>query len=116
MGGIERRELMKAAAIGGIALSMGGAQCLLPSNETHAQGAPPRAAAWSNRRLLDVLKIEHPIIQAPMGAHISPDMPVAVFLQFSRDLLPQNKRNRGHSDSPSAHDPSMGLPPHSDSC
>jgi nitronate monooxygenase len=78
MGSIERRELMKAAAVGGIALSMGGAQGLLASNEPHAQGAPPRAAAWSDRRLLDLLKIEHPIIQAPMGAHISPDMPVAV--------------------------------------
>jgi nitronate monooxygenase len=78
MGGIERRELMKAAAVGGIALSMGGAHGLLASNETRAQGAPPRAAAWSNRRLLDLLKIEHPIIQAPMGFHISPDMPVAV--------------------------------------
>src|ERR1700680_2687101 len=79
MGGIERRELMKAAAVGGIALSIGGAQSLLASNETRAQGAPARAAAWSNRRLLDLLKIDHPVIQAPMGGgHISPDMPVAV--------------------------------------
>ncbi len=78
MGGIERRELMKAVAVGGVALSIGGAQGLLASNETRAQGAPPRAAAWPNRRLLDILKIEHPIIQAPMGFHISPAMPVAV--------------------------------------
>jgi nitronate monooxygenase len=77
MSGIERRELMKAAAVGGIALSIAGAQSLAP-NETRAQGAPVRAA-WSNRRLLDLLKIDHPIIQAPMGGgHISPDMPVAV--------------------------------------
>jgi nitronate monooxygenase len=74
MGDIERRELMKTAAVGGIALSIG----LLASHETHAQGAQPRAAAWSNRRLLDLLQIEHPIIQAPMGFHVSPDMPVAV--------------------------------------
>jgi nitronate monooxygenase len=78
MGGIERRELMKAAAVGGIALSIGGAQSLIASNETRAQEAQPRAAAWSTRRVLDLLKIDHPIIQAPMGFHISPDMPVAV--------------------------------------
>lgn len=78
MGGIERREFMKAAAVGGVALSIGAAQGLLAPNETRAQGAPPRAAIWPNRRLLDLLKIEHPIIQAPMGAHISPAMPVAV--------------------------------------
>lgn len=78
MGGIERRELMRAAAVGGIALSIGGAQSLLTSNEARAQGAPPRAAGWPDRRLLDLLKIDHPIIQAPMGFHISPDMPVAV--------------------------------------
>jgi nitronate monooxygenase len=77
MSGIERRELMKAAAVGGIALSTAGAQSLAP-NETRAQGATARPA-WSNRRLLDLLKIDHPIIQAPMGGgHISPDMPVAV--------------------------------------
>ncbi len=67
MGGIERRELMKAAAVGGVALSIGGAHNLLTSNETRAQEAPLRAAVWPNRRLLDILKIDHPIIQAPMG-------------------------------------------------
>jgi hypothetical protein len=40
MGGIERREHMKAATAGGIALSVGGAQNLLISNETRAQGGP----------------------------------------------------------------------------
>jgi nitronate monooxygenase len=79
MGGIERRELMKAAGIGGIALSIGGAQSLLAPDEARAQGAPPGVAGWPNRRLLDLLKIDHPIIQAPMGGgHISPDMPAAV--------------------------------------
>jgi nitronate monooxygenase len=78
MCGIARRGLLKAAAIGGIALSMEGAQGLLVPDETHAQGAPARAASWSNRRLLDLLNIDHPIVQAPMGGHISPDMPVAV--------------------------------------
>jgi nitronate monooxygenase len=79
MGSIERRKLMKATAVGGIALSIGGAQSLLASNEARAQGAPPRAAGWPNRRLLDLLKIDHPVVQAPMGGgHISLEMPVAV--------------------------------------
>jgi nitronate monooxygenase len=76
MDGIERRELMKSVAAGGIALSIGGAQNLLISNETRAQGAPLRA--WPNKQIIDLLRIDHPIIQAPMGFHISPDMPVAV--------------------------------------
>jgi anaerobic selenocysteine-containing dehydrogenase len=42
MGGIERRELMKATAAGGVALSIGGgAQSLLASNEARAQGTSP---------------------------------------------------------------------------
>src|SRR4030065_384966 len=69
---------MKAAATGGIAFSIGGTQNLLIASEARAQGAPLRLAAWPNRRLLDLLKIEPPIVQAPMGGHTSPDMPVAV--------------------------------------
>ena len=68
MGGIfERRELMKATAAGGVALSIGGAQSLLAANEAHAQGTSSRPGGWPNRRLLDLVKIDHPIIQAPMG-------------------------------------------------
>jgi len=79
MGSIERRKLMKAAAVGGIAFSIGGAKGLLAPDGARAQGAAPYAAGWPNRRLLDLLKIDHPIIQAPMGGgHISSDMPVAV--------------------------------------
>ena len=78
MDDIERRELMKAAAVGGIAVSVGGAQTLLISNEAGAQGASLQTAAWPNKRLLALLKIDHPIIQAPMGFHVSPDMPAAV--------------------------------------
>jgi hypothetical protein len=78
MDAIERRVFMKATAISGIALSIGGAQRLLTVNEAHAQGASPRAAAWPNKRLIDLLKIEHPIVQAPMGGHVTPDMTVAV--------------------------------------
>jgi nitronate monooxygenase len=79
MGGIERRKLMKGTAAGGIALSIGGARSLLTSNEARAQGTPPHPGGWPNKRLLDLLRVDHPIIQAPMGGgHISLDMPVAV--------------------------------------
>src|SRR5262245_2529254 len=44
--------------------------------ELRVQETPERA--WPNRQLLDLLQIEHPIIQAPMGFHTSPDMPAAV--------------------------------------
>jgi hypothetical protein len=80
MGGIERRTLLKAEAIGGVAWSIGSAVSLLAPNGARAQGTPPPAApSWPNRRLLDLLKIDHPIIQAPMGVAVSPSMPVAVF-------------------------------------
>ena len=79
MGGIERRELMKAAALGGVASSIGGAPSLLASNEARAQGTSSRPGGWPNRRLLDLVRVDHPIIQAPMGGgHISLGMPVAV--------------------------------------
>ena len=79
MAGIQRRELMKATAAGGITLSIGGVQSMLASNEARAQGTSSRPVGWPNRRFLDLVKIDHPIIQAPMGGgHISLDMPVAV--------------------------------------
>src|SRR5256885_4890388 len=74
MSSTERRVVLKAAGASAIALSLG--DRLLTANQSRAQGAPIRA--WPNRRLLDLLKIEHPIIQAPMGFHTSPEMPVAV--------------------------------------
>ena len=77
MGGIERRDIMKAAAVGGLAMTIG--------NEARAQGGPVRTAVWPNRRMLDLLKIDHPIIQAPMGLHTSPAMPVAVVSLLGRD-------------------------------
>jgi nitronate monooxygenase len=79
MGGIERRELMKTAAVCAFASSIGGAPSLLASNEARAQGTSSRPGGWSNRRLLDLVRVDHPIIQAPMGGgHISFGMPVAV--------------------------------------
>ena len=75
MGGIERRRLMKSAAVGGVALSLGAARL---AKEARAQEGLPAVRSWPNKRLLDLLKIEHPLIQAPMGLHTSPAMPVAV--------------------------------------
>jgi nitronate monooxygenase len=71
---MNRRKLLNLSAITafGMALPPGGAL------KARAQGAPLRPAAWPNRRLLDLLKIEHPIVQAPMGGHVTPNMPVAV--------------------------------------
>jgi nitronate monooxygenase len=79
MGDIERRSLIKAAALGGVGLSIGGAQNLFGPSEARAQEAPPRPApGWPSTRLIDLLKIDHPIIQAPMGGAVSPSMPAAV--------------------------------------
>jgi nitronate monooxygenase len=72
---IKRREFIKAAAVGGIAFS---SHTLFESRETRAQGSSHRPGNWPNKRLLDLLKIDHPIIQAPMGFHTSLDMPAAV--------------------------------------
>jgi nitronate monooxygenase len=72
---IDRRAAIKAMGAAGIAFPTGAAQDLLTTNEARAQAPPP---TWPNRRLLDRLKIERPIIQAPMGGHVTPDMPAAV--------------------------------------
>lgn len=77
MDDIERRAFLKATAAG-IACSVAGACSPLATGATLMHGAPVRSAAWPNRRLLDLLKIELPIVQAPMGGHTSSDMPVAV--------------------------------------
>jgi nitronate monooxygenase len=76
MDGIERRGLIKSATLGGIALSLSGGRKV--AREARAQEAPPLVPSWPDRRLLDLVKIEHPLIQAPMGLHTSPAMPVAV--------------------------------------
>ena len=55
------------------------ARAARPQRRARAQEAPaPAAPGWPNRRLLDLLKIDHPIIQAPMGGAVSPAMTVAV--------------------------------------
>lgn len=77
MNNIKRREFLKTTAASAIAISAGGAQNLFIAGEAQAKGAK-QPNGWPNRRLLDLLKIEHPIVQAPMGGHTSPDMPIAV--------------------------------------
>jgi nitronate monooxygenase len=77
MGGVERRELLKATVASGIALTIGGAESLIVTNEARAlETSHPQG--WPNRRFIDLVKIDHPIIQAPMGGAVSPAMPVAV--------------------------------------
>jgi hypothetical protein len=75
MNRINRRDFIKVTGAGGVAPSVGAVHNLLAPNEAHSQ---ERTGIWPNRRMLDLLKIEHPIVQAPMGGHVSPDMPVAV--------------------------------------
>jgi nitronate monooxygenase len=75
---IERRAFMIRAAAGGLAFSIGGADGLLTASEARAQTAPSRGAAWPNRRLLDLLKVEHPIVQAPMAGSVGAEMTMAV--------------------------------------
>jgi len=78
MDSIKRREFLSATAVSGIAFSICGAHGLLMTGEAQTIGAPFRSAAWPNRRLLDLLEIQLPIVQAPMGGHTSPSMPIAV--------------------------------------
>lgn len=79
MGGIDRRTWIKATSAGAVALSAGGAEGLLTTTRTEAQQTPGASVStWSDRRLLDLVKIEHPIVQAPMAGHVASDMPVAV--------------------------------------
>jgi nitronate monooxygenase len=70
MSRIERRLFMQGATVGALA-------CSASSLPRQANGQP-RPGTWPNRRLLDLLKVEHPIIQAPMGGHVGVDMAIAV--------------------------------------
>ena len=58
MDNIERRRFTTAAAVGGLALSVGGSTTLLAPNAARAQTTAP---SWPNRRLLDLLNIDHPV-------------------------------------------------------
>jgi nitronate monooxygenase len=74
---IDRRELLKRATLGTLACSAAAA-ANLRTNQANAQSTTLSKGAWPNRRLVDLLQVEHPIIQAPMGGHAGVDMVVAV--------------------------------------
>jgi hypothetical protein len=78
MNGIDRRTAIKVTGAAGIAFPVGAAQGLLTTSGARAQATVPRSGTWPNRRLLDRVKLEHPIVQAPMGGHVTVDMPAAV--------------------------------------
>jgi hypothetical protein len=63
MDSIKRREFLKATAVSGIAISICDAHGLLMAGEAQTIGAPLRSAAWPSRRLLDLLKVQLPIVQ-----------------------------------------------------
>jgi nitronate monooxygenase len=70
MNSFARRVFLKGTAVSAIAITIASDQ------HARAQGAP--RASWPNKRLTDLVKIEHPIVQAPMAGHVSADMPIAV--------------------------------------
>lgn len=74
---LDRRGFLKATA-SGLAGAFAAAHGLPAIGAGPARTAAAGPAPWPDRRLLDLLRIDHPIVQAPMGGHTSPDMPVAV--------------------------------------
>src|SRR6266446_9002501 len=70
---MNRRKVLNLSATAALGLALPGSAL-----EVRAQGALSRPTVWPTKRLLDLLKIEHPIVQAPMGGHVGPDMPPAV--------------------------------------
>ena len=70
---MNRRKVLNLSAIAAIGLALPGSAL-----KARAQAPPSRSTVWPNKRLLALLKIEHPIVQAPMGGHVGPDMPPAV--------------------------------------
>ena len=88
MGSIKRRVFMKSAVVGAIACTIEGTQVLFTANRATAQASVPRLLPWPNRRLLDLLGVEHPIIQAPMGGLVDSEMAVAVLTAGGLGSLP----------------------------
>jgi nitronate monooxygenase len=74
----KRPTFISATGLGGISLAMDKAAVLLNSSEARVQSDKPRAPAWPNKRLIDLLQIDCPIVQAPMAGSVGLDMPVAV--------------------------------------
>lgn len=87
MSGVDRRLFMKGAAAGALACMIEGGPILVTTKEVRAEASVPRGP-WPNRRLLDVVGVEHPIIQAPMGGHVGSEMAVAVLTAGGLGSLP----------------------------
>jgi nitronate monooxygenase len=75
---LARRGFVSGVTLGALASSAISAKDLLTSSAQGQGVQRPRAGTWPDRRLLDLLKIDHPIIQAPMPGHMGADMVVAV--------------------------------------
>src|SRR5579872_392032 len=72
---IGRRHFVRGGAAGALVGSIAGAENF---RQAQAQVIAPNTFKWPTRRLIDLLKIELPIIQAPMPGHMGADMVVAV--------------------------------------
>jgi len=88
MGSIERRVFMKGAVASGLACALAGAQVPFAAESARAQAREPRTYPWPNRRLLDLLGLDHPIIQAPMAGYVESEMAVAVLAAGGLGSLP----------------------------
>jgi nitronate monooxygenase len=88
MGSIERRVFVKGAAVGALACAVEGAQVLFTASNAHAQAPAAVVSPWPNRRLLDLLRLDHPIVQAPMAGYVGSEMAVAVATAGGLGSLP----------------------------
>jgi hypothetical protein len=75
---MKRRVFMKSAAAGERVCRIEGAQGLFTAKHVRSQASVRRVLPWLNRRLLDLLGVDDPIIQAPMAGPPGAEMPVAV--------------------------------------
>jgi len=78
---------MKETAVGALACTIEGAQVLFTAKGARAQ-SPAVVSPWPNRRLLDLMGIDHPIIQAPMAGYVGSEMAVAVLAAGGLGSLP----------------------------
>ena len=88
MNSIERRVFVKYGAAGALMFTVDSTQAVLAAGEAPAQGTPLRTATWPDRRLLDRLGLDHPIVQAPMAGSSGMEMAVAVSAAGALGSLP----------------------------
>src|SRR5688572_17174086 len=70
---MNRREALNLSAAAAAGAALPG--CALGER---APRSASNAPSWPDRRLLDLARIEHPTVQAPMGWNVGLDMPSAV--------------------------------------